>query len=167
MQDDPDRNRVDVGIHEPASGDVAGAAENFKVGSLVPREPEPAVDFARRIVKEKWPLWRVRDMDEKLEAMRRNPGKFDELAATLSKRTRGPDSSATFFRSRSTVTVAQHRTSSAGSDEINKIDIPLLARFKINLQISAFAPTSTPRVGSSKIKARGFVASHLPITSFC
>src|SRR5437660_708395 len=50
--------------------------------------PAP-VDFARRIVKEKWPLWRVRDMDEKLEAMRRNPEKFDELAASLSKRTRG------------------------------------------------------------------------------
>ena len=33
--------------------------------------------------------------------------------------------------------------------------------------ISAIAPTSTPRVGSSKMTMRGFCTSPLPITTFC
>ena len=37
----------------------------------------------------------------------------------------------------------------------------------ISRWISALAPTSMPRVGSSRISRRGLVASHLPSTIFC
>jgi 3-hydroxyacyl-CoA dehydrogenase len=50
-----------------------------------------AVAFARKVVAEKRPLRRVRDLDEKLAAFRANPARFDEVAANLGKRTRGLD----------------------------------------------------------------------------
>jgi len=62
-----------------------GAIESILEGELMPA----AVEFARRVVREKWPLRRVRDMDEKLAPVRENPAKFDEIAASVSKRTRG------------------------------------------------------------------------------
>jgi 3-hydroxyacyl-CoA dehydrogenase len=50
-----------------------------------------AVAFARKVVAEKRPLKRVRDMEEKLAPFRSNPEKFAEAAANLGKRARGLD----------------------------------------------------------------------------
>ena len=51
-----------------------------------------AVAFARKVVAEKRPLKRVRDMEEKVLApFRSNPEKFAEAAANLGKRARGLD----------------------------------------------------------------------------
>ena len=44
---------------------------------------------------------------------------------------------------------------------------PELARPRTSSYISAFAATSIPRVGSSKINTRGFIDSHFASTSFC
>src|SRR5947209_12990217 len=62
-----------------------GAIDAILEGELTPG----GVEFARLVVREKRPLRRVRDLDERLAPMRQNPAKFDELAASLSKRTRG------------------------------------------------------------------------------
>jgi 3-hydroxyacyl-CoA dehydrogenase len=62
-----------------------GAVDAILEGELTPA----AVEFAREMVREKRPLRRVRDMDEKLAPIRQDPAKFDEFAAPLSKRTRG------------------------------------------------------------------------------
>ena len=48
-----------------------------------------AVAFARRVLAEKRPLRRVRDLEGKIEPLRANPEKFAELAATNTKRSRG------------------------------------------------------------------------------
>ena len=48
-----------------------------------------AVAFARRVVAEKRPLRRVRDIEDKLAEVRRNPEKFGEIAAAHAKRLRG------------------------------------------------------------------------------
>ena len=48
-----------------------------------------AVAFARRVLAEKRPLRRVRDLEGKIEPLRENPEKFGELAATNMKRSRG------------------------------------------------------------------------------
>ena len=48
-----------------------------------------AVAFARRVLAEKRPLRRVRDLEGKIEPLRENPEKFAELAATNMKRSRG------------------------------------------------------------------------------
>jgi 3-hydroxyacyl-CoA dehydrogenase len=75
------------------SGDPLPAKEALQHGAvdaILEDELTPAaVEFARRVVREKSPLRRVRDLDEKLAPMRANPAKFDELAAGSSKRTRG------------------------------------------------------------------------------
>ena len=44
---------------------------------------------------------------------------------------------------------------------------PRCASLPISAWISALAPTSMPRVGSSMMRMRGSVASHLPSTTFC
>ena len=48
-----------------------------------------AVAFARRVLAEKRPLRRVRDLEGKIEPLRANPEKFAELAAANTKRSRG------------------------------------------------------------------------------
>src|SRR3954451_10308030 len=48
-----------------------------------------AVAFARKVLTEKRPLVRVKDRDEKLEDIRANPAKFDEIVAASAKKTRG------------------------------------------------------------------------------
>ncbi len=48
-----------------------------------------AVAFANKLVADKKPLRRARDFDDKLADLRANPAKFDELAATQMKRSRG------------------------------------------------------------------------------
>ncbi len=73
---------------EPIAAKTAlqyGAIDSILEGELTPA----AVEFARRTVREKWPLRRVRDIDEKLAPIRENPAKFEEIAASVSKRTRG------------------------------------------------------------------------------
>ena len=48
-----------------------------------------AVAFARRVLAEKRPLRRVRDLEGKIEPLRANPEEFAELAAANTKRSRG------------------------------------------------------------------------------
>jgi 3-hydroxyacyl-CoA dehydrogenase len=48
-----------------------------------------AIEFARRLVADKAPLRRARDLDDKLADMRANRAKFDELVAAHVKRARG------------------------------------------------------------------------------
>src|SRR5262249_53954721 len=75
------------------SGNPIGAKEALQYGaidSILEGELTPAaVEFARQVVREKRPLRRVRDMDEKLAPIREDPAKFEEIAAASSKRTRG------------------------------------------------------------------------------
>ena len=49
-----------------------------------------AIAFARRVVAEKRPLALARERDDKLAALRADPGKFDELAAKVARRVGGP-----------------------------------------------------------------------------
>ena len=56
---------------------------------------------------------------------------------------------------------------SGSSEEIIRTASPCAASSLISRWISALAPTSMPRVGSSMISSRGLVASHLPSTTFC
>ena len=53
------------------------------------------------------------------------------------------------------------------SDEIIRIASPCSASSWISAWISAFAPTSTPCVGSSRISTRGSVASQRASATFC
>ena len=48
-----------------------------------------AIAFSRRVLEERRPLRRVRDMEAKIEPLRGDPGKFAELAAAHTKRSRG------------------------------------------------------------------------------
>ena len=64
---------------------AAGLVDEIIEGDLV----AGAVAFARRVVGEKRPLRRVRDMEEKLAPLRANPAKFDEIVAQHAKKTRG------------------------------------------------------------------------------
>ena len=61
-------------VDEVAKGDVTAAA----------------TAFARRVVAEKRPLALARERDDKLAALRADPGKFDELAAKAARRVGGP-----------------------------------------------------------------------------
>ncbi len=45
-QHNPDRDRVKVGVDEPAAGDAAGTAEDLDVDALAVTDPEPGVDLA-------------------------------------------------------------------------------------------------------------------------
>jgi 3-hydroxyacyl-CoA dehydrogenase len=84
---------IDKALPMILSGDPIGAKEALQYGAIdaiLDGELTPAaVEFARQVVREKRPLRRVRDMDEKLAPMRENGGQFDELVASQSKRTRG------------------------------------------------------------------------------
>ena len=61
-------------VDEIAKGDVTAAA----------------TAFARRVLAEKRPLVLARDRDDKLAALKADPGKFDELAAKAARRVGGP-----------------------------------------------------------------------------
>ena len=56
---------------------------------------------------------------------------------------------------------------SGNSEEMTIMLVPLSAKSLRILWISAFAPMSTPFVGSSTIRILGFAAIHLAITTFC
>jgi 3-hydroxyacyl-CoA dehydrogenase len=70
----------------PAKDALAvGLVDEIIEGDLV----QGAVAFARKVLAEKRPLVRVKDRDEKLEDIRANPQKFDEIVAQHAKKTRG------------------------------------------------------------------------------
>jgi 3-hydroxyacyl-CoA dehydrogenase len=84
---------VEKALRMILSGDPIGAIEAHRDG-LVDELIEGdltagAVAFARRILAEKRPLRRVRDMDEKLSSLRADPKAFEALVASLSKRSLG------------------------------------------------------------------------------
>ena len=56
---------------------------------------------------------------------------------------------------------------SGSSLEIMRMPRPCCASSLSRRWISALAPTSTPRVGSSTMSILGLLASHLPTTTFC
>ena len=64
---------------------AAGLVDEIIEGDLV----QGAVAFARKVLAEKRPLARVKDRDEKLQGIRANPAKFDEIVAQHAKKTRG------------------------------------------------------------------------------
>jgi 3-hydroxyacyl-CoA dehydrogenase len=75
------------------SGNPIPAKEALSLG-LVDEifEGDPAaagVAFARKVLAEKRPLRRVGDIEDKLAELRKQPGRFDELAASHVKRSRG------------------------------------------------------------------------------
>ena len=64
---------------------AAGLVDEIIEGDLV----AGAVAFARKVLAEKRPLMRVKDREDKLEDVRANPAKFDEIVAQHAKKTRG------------------------------------------------------------------------------
>ena len=59
-----------------------------------------------------------------------------------------------------------------GTEDLQPLDvmitpIPCFTKPSISRYSSAFAPTSTPRVGSSSSSTRGCVCSHRPMMHFC
>jgi 3-hydroxyacyl-CoA dehydrogenase len=64
---------------------AAGLVDDIIEGDLV----AGAIAFARKVVAEKRPLRRVRDMDDKLADVRRDPATFGEIVAAHTKRSRG------------------------------------------------------------------------------
>src|SRR5262249_7825106 len=82
---------IDNALHMILSGNPIGAKEALQYGaidSILEGELTPAaVEFARQVLREKRPLRRVRDVDEKLAPIREEPAKFEEIAAASSKRT--------------------------------------------------------------------------------
>ena len=78
-----------------------------------------------------------------------------------------PRSSATFRPSRSTTTRELPSTSSSSSDEIISTPSPVPASSLISAWISALAPMSMPRVGSSRMSSAGFMHSQRASSTFC
>jgi 3-hydroxyacyl-CoA dehydrogenase len=64
---------------------AAGLVDVIIEGDLV----AGAVSFARKVLAEKRVLTRVKDREDKLEDVRANPAKFDEIVAQHAKKTRG------------------------------------------------------------------------------
>src|SRR3954469_3211454 len=64
---------------------AAGLVDEIVEGDLV----AGAVAFARKVAADKRPLQRVKDREDKLEEIRANPAKFDEIVAQHAKKTRG------------------------------------------------------------------------------
>jgi 3-hydroxyacyl-CoA dehydrogenase len=84
---------VDKALPMILSGDPISAQEalaNGLVDEIIEGDvTQGAIAFARRILAEKRPLKRVRDMDEKLKPYRDNPKLYDEVVAKSARRTRG------------------------------------------------------------------------------
>ena len=59
------------------------------------------------------------------------------------------------------------RRTSSSSDEMKTHDMPCSARDRTSFWMSAFVPTSMPRVGSSRMSRRGSVASQRARMTFC
>ena len=75
--------------------------------------------------------------------------------------------SATSARSRSTTILWLSRSTSSSSAEMKSTAIPPSDSSATSRWISALAPTSMPRVGSSRISSRGSVISHRASSTFC
>ncbi|MBN8957259.1 MAG: enoyl-CoA hydratase/isomerase family protein [Rhizobiales bacterium] len=75
------------------TGEMIGAKKALALGlidAIVDGDlTQGAVAFARKLVTEKKPLRRLRDQEDKLAATRKDPKKFDEIAASLTARLRG------------------------------------------------------------------------------
>ena len=84
---------VDKALPMILSGDPISAQEalaNGLVDEIVQGDvTEGAIAFARRLLAEKAPLKRARDMEDKLKRYRDNPKLYDEVVANSAKRTRG------------------------------------------------------------------------------
>jgi 3-hydroxyacyl-CoA dehydrogenase len=84
---------VDKALPMILSGDPISAQEALKNGlvdEIVEGDvTEGAIGFARRVLAEKRPLKRARDLDDKLKPYRDNPKLYDEVVAKSAKRTRG------------------------------------------------------------------------------
>jgi len=84
---------IDKAMAMILSGDPIPAKDALAVG-LVDAIIESdliagAIAFARKVLAEKRPLRRVRDMEDKLGEVRRDPQKFGEIVAAHTKRSRG------------------------------------------------------------------------------
>jgi 3-hydroxyacyl-CoA dehydrogenase len=84
---------IDKALPMILSGDPIVAEEALAVGlvdEIVSGDLRAgAIAFANRVIAEKRPLRRAREAEDKLGALRADPAKFDELAATHLKRARG------------------------------------------------------------------------------
>src|SRR5437764_1106337 len=78
-----------------------------------------------------------------------------------------PVSSATVVPSRRVTTRSQQATTSSSSDEMKSTPTPSSASSRIRIWMSRFAPTSMPRVGSSRISSRGSMQSQRARITFC
>jgi 3-hydroxyacyl-CoA dehydrogenase len=84
---------IDKALPMILSGDPISAAQALEYGlvdEIVEGDAtQGAIAFARRILVEKRPLRRARDLEDKLKPYRDNPKAFDEVVAKSAKRTRG------------------------------------------------------------------------------
>jgi len=84
---------IDKALPMILSGDPIPAAQALDYGlvdEIVEGDvTESAIAFARRVLAEKRPLRRARDMEEKIKPYRDNPTLFDEVVAKSARRTRG------------------------------------------------------------------------------
>ena len=74
------------------SGEPIGANEALDCGlisEIVEDLESGAIAFAERAVAEGWPLVRIRDFDDKLQAARTDPEIFDKFRAGIARKTRG------------------------------------------------------------------------------
>ncbi len=78
-----------------------------------------------------------------------------------------PASSLTIRPSAMTSTRSQRSGSSSGSEDMTRTAMPRAASVRMSRWISTRAPTSTPRVGSSRMSTFGCNSSHRPMTTFC
>ena len=86
----------------------------------------------------------------------------DRRLVHLAGRTRSPSA-----RSRSTAIRWLVRRTSSSSDEMKTHDVPSSASSRTSRWTSAFAPMSIPRVGSSRMRTCGCVASQRARMTFC
>jgi 3-hydroxyacyl-CoA dehydrogenase len=68
----------------------AAALEHGLVAEVVEGDlRDGAIAFANKVVEENRPLTRIRDLDEKLQPARDNPGLFDDFRKSIARKTRG------------------------------------------------------------------------------
>src|SRR5712664_2724791 len=84
---------VEKSLQMMVSGDPIGADEALKVGlidEIVDGDLTAAgVAFAERVVREKRPLKKIRDLDDKVAAVRGKPEVFAEFRKSVARQTRG------------------------------------------------------------------------------
>ncbi len=84
---------VDQALVMMTSGAQIGSAEALQHGLVAEIVEgglrEGAVAFARKVLDEGRPLVRIRDLDDKLQPARDNPGKFDDFRKAIARKARG------------------------------------------------------------------------------